>query len=156
MDSHGEHGGIVGELAALFVCGAPGTSGVKWCCESAVKSWGSRPTPALCHVNAGHLLSNPDPWQSIVGEIGASLGIKTKTPKKATPKRRMTRHEEDPNNTFLSVVVDEVDALVSSSASDIESGHVRRENCLRNLLEWAKDPDKQMALIGICFQLFKR
>ena len=154
MKSQGEHGGRLGEPAALFVCGAPGTgktSGVKWCCETAVNSWGSEGpvTAAICHINAGHLISEPDPWQCVLGEIRVHLGIKTETPKLATIEQKMKRNEDDPKGTFLVVVVDEVDSLVSSRTSDVENCNVRREKCLQTLLEWAKDPDKQMAFIGI-------
>jgi len=153
IESHGEHGGNPGEPAALFVCGAPGvgkTSGVKWCCENAVKSWGSsEPIPAICHINAGHLLTQPKPFNGVMREIGTSLGFKTKTPKLRTIESKLKRNEDDPKGAFLVMVVDEVDALVSSSASDVESGSDGRENCLRTLLDWASDSEKQMAFIGI-------
>jgi AAA domain len=137
--------------AALYVCGAPGlgkSSGVRWCCDVALKA--SPVHAKVCHVNAAHLTSQSNPMRFLLDEMGKSLGIKTKQPKESAvlkPLRTASNNFVDDsatNTVVLILVVDEIDSLVTGNGKSTAS-----KECLRTLLEWANSPTLQMGLIGI-------
>jgi hypothetical protein len=148
VNSNGQHGGEVGALTSLYVCGAPGlgkTSGVKWCCDNAVAILTpDAPKPTICSINAVYLASQRNPGQCLMNELGKCLGSKCADPRSTTIKNMLKSKNEKPNTGVVIVVVDEIDALVSHNGKSSNN-----EAVLQTLLEWANDPNMQMALIGI-------
>jgi Cdc6-like AAA superfamily ATPase len=149
VDTDGQYGGHNGESAALYVCGAPGlgkTSGVKWCCETAALKYEKQdgPTIKICNLAASAFTTQTDPLQSMLNEIGNSLQVKKANPTIETVKKGLTRYKSKPNKSLLILVIDEIDALVSSTGLTSMRG-----KALQTLLEWANNPEMQMAIIGI-------
>lgn len=148
VESNGQHGGEVDGSTALYVCGAPGlgkTSGVKWCCEKAAASRKpDAPETKICHINAAFLASKTNPLKCVLNELAKCVGLKGGKHTSTTVKKALQRKKEKPNKCLVIVVVDEIDALVSGKNKSSAN-----ENTLRAVLEWANDPDMQMALIGI-------
>ena len=144
VESRGRHGTKRSDPAALYVCGVPGigkTSGVRFCCDKVVN--GERKA-SVVHINSGHMKSAV----SFRKEFGAALGIKTKNPKIETILGRIKDGNQHDN--LLIVVVDEIDLLLSGSTGDIDVKATKGcEKVVKDMLDWANDPELCFVLIGI-------
>jgi hypothetical protein len=137
IESKGQSGGN-GSPAVLHICGAPGSGksmGVKRCCDEAT-AWKKRKAerwerkPKFFYINAAPLqnVSRKEALDKILKDIKMSK----------SQLRRSAKGEESVQEAVV-VILDEIDLLVGTAT----------EEGLRTLLQWARDENTILSLIGI-------
>ena len=144
IDSKGKHGTNKNDPAAIYVCGAPGigkTSGIKWCCDQLLRSDGNKSKAKVLFVNAGHMQTG-NSEESFYKQLAPCVGLKQSIKIDSIAKKL--------KSNLVVVVVDEIDLLLSDSATDVdEASATESEKLVKNLLDWANNPTRQFVLIGI-------
>lgn len=133
---------------ALYVCGVPGigkTSGVHWCCDQFIEANKDAVEFQLevCKINASSLITgNSSPLVDVVREVKQVLGLPLNTNLDGICRRlnRVRAKHGGLAKYFLVLVVDEIDALMTSK---------KLREVFRVLMELTDEPLCQFAMIGI-------
>lgn len=130
-------------LSSLLFSGK--TSGVKFVCEEVIKSTKTDSdcrAPVLCYINAVSIKETHNPLECLFNDISFSVGF----PSGSSASSLKSQLSRKPQQKFVILILDEIDALVSNSRLERRS---KSELALGKLLDCAADETYPLALIGI-------
>jgi Cdc6-like AAA superfamily ATPase len=145
------------QIAALFICGAPGigkTTAVNYCCQLLQGSddgiWRSRDvTPVVVHVNCAQLAAGGDVLKIVKEKMWKACDAYSSVVYDEKKMRKiLTSTEQSDPKRFVILVLDEIDQLVHRETLS-DNPQNKGERLIDSMGVWSGDSNFRFAVIGI-------